>query len=60
MDIYIHIYICTHMYIYIKGCPEPTQVTMREESRWLGGFALPFSTLYRNGLTIYPYMYTDR
>jgi len=22
---------------------------MREESRWLGGFALPFSTLYRNG-----------
>jgi len=28
---------------------DATQVTMREEARWLGGFALPFSTLYRNG-----------
>ena len=28
---------------------DESQLTVREESRWLGGFALPFSTLYRNG-----------
>lgn len=28
---------------------DDAQVTTREETRWLGGFSLPFSTLYRNG-----------
>lgn len=28
---------------------DSTQVTTRQECRWLGGFSLPFSTLYRNG-----------
>jgi coiled-coil and C2 domain-containing protein 2A len=28
---------------------DSAQVTTRQECRWLGGFSLPFSTLYRNG-----------